>query len=425
MRVVILTQYYPPEIGAPQTRLAALARELRRHGHSVEVVTAMPNHLMGRVFEGYTGKLYVRDVVDGVTVHRTWVYAATGTGIRRIANYLSFAASSIAGLMRTKRPDIVFVESPPLFLSVPGWIAARLRGARMIFNVSDLWPDSVRDLGVMKDGWMLRAADALESWSYRRADIVNAVTEGIKADLCRRKGVPAAKVRFLPNGIDVDAFAPAPPDEALRQKLRLNGRPVFLYAGTHGIAQGLHVVVEAAKLIGDEAEVLFVGAGPTKPFLVEQARRIGAHNVRFFDSVPLASMPKYFSLALASIVPLVDLPLMRGARPSKMFPSLACGIPVIYCGRGESAELLETAGAGVSVPPENAVALADEMRRMLADGERRQGMSVRARVLAVERFAWGSIVEAWLRSIEAPDVARAVIARATVLDSPESSSRWV
>src|SRR5579872_4932670 len=208
MRVLILSQYYAPEIGAPQVRLAALARELRMRGHEVEVVTAMPNHLLGRTYDGYRGRLYLRERIDGVVTHRTWIYAATGTGVGRIANYVSFACTSLFGLLRARRADVIFVESPPLFLSLPGWLTACAHRAKLIFNGVDLWPDSVQDLGVMRDGAMLRGARWFEAWTYRRADIVNAVTDGIADSLHGRKHVPSEKLRFLPNGIDVAAFAP-------------------------------------------------------------------------------------------------------------------------------------------------------------------------------------------------------------------------
>lgn len=400
MRVLILTQYYPPEIGAPQTRLAALSRELVRHGHEVEVVTAMPHHLLGRTYLGYRRKLYMRDSIDGITVHRTWVYAATGTGVRRIANYLSFTATSLLGLALARKPDVVFVESPPLFLSIPGWIAAKLRGASMVFNVADLWPDSVRDLGVMKDGAMMRIAEHLELWTYRRATIVNAVTDGIDRVLRSSKGVPASKLRFLPNGIDVETFAPRERDERLARTLAIDDRKVFIYAGTHGIAQGLHHVVEAAAAVKDDAIFLFVGSGPVKPALMERARRAGIDNVRFVDPVPLDEMPRYFSLAYASIVPLVRSELMRGARPSKIFPALASGVPVIYSGEGEGARLVEDAHAGIVVPPENAAALARAVVDLCANPTLRAEMAVSARTVAVERFAWSTIVERWLRSLD-------------------------
>ena len=407
MRVLILTQYYPPEIGAPQTRLAALARELKRRNHSVEVVTAMPHHLLGRTYEGYRGTFYMHEYIDGVKVHRTWVYAASGTGLRRMMNYLSFTLSSLFGLMRVKRPDVVFVESPPLFLSVPGWLAALRHRAKLVFNVADLWPDSVRDLGVMRDGPVIRVAELLEAWTYRHADVVNAVTDGIGEVLVSRKGVPRSKVLKLPNGIDVETFTPQPYDEKLAKSLGLDARPVFIYAGTHGIAQGLHHVVEAAKLLQEDAMFLFVGSGPTKHALMQRAKHAGLENVRFVDPVPLERMPRYFSLAYASIVPLVRSDLMRGARPSKLFPALASAVPIVYSGEGEGANLVSNARVGVVAPPENPLALAETIRALCADRVERDAMAERARTLAVERFAWSSIVDDWLSSLAARRAASA------------------
>jgi glycosyltransferase involved in cell wall biosynthesis len=400
MRILILTQYYPPEIGAPQTRLAALARELRRRNHDVEVVTAMPHHLLGRVYDGYRRKIYMRERIDGVRVHRTWVYAATGTGLRRMANYLSFTISSMIALLLARKPDIVFVESPPLFLSVPGWIAAAFHRAKLVFNVADLWPDSVRELGVMRDGPLMQIASGLEAWTYRRAHYVNAVTEGIDKVLRGPKRVPASKLRFLPNGIDVDRFTPRPADPLLKARLKLDERPVFIYAGTHGIAQGLPMLVNAAERLSDEAVLLFVGSGPVKPYLVQYVRERGITNVRFCDPVPLDQMPDYFALAYASIVPLVRSDLMRGARPSKMFPAFSCGVPVIFSGEGEGAALVTDADAGVAVPPEDPVALADAMRSLIAQPLERARMAIKARTLAEERFTWSSIVDRWLRDVE-------------------------
>ncbi len=398
MRFVILTQYYPPEIGAPQTRLAALTRELVRRGHAVEVVTAMPNHLLGRTHEDYRKKFYVREMLDGAVIHRTWVYAAMGTGARRMLNYLSFTLSSLWGLFQTRRADVVFVESPPLFLSIPGWIAAKRSRAALIFNVADLWPDTIRDLGVLGDGPLLRAAEKLEAWTYARATLVNAVTDGIERDLRERKHVASKKLRFLPNGIDVNAFAPRSRSADLAARLRLDGRPLFLYAGTHGIAQGLHNLIEAASMV-PEATMLFVGAGTVKRALVEIARKRGVSNVRFLDPVRLDDMPEYFSLACASIVPLVRNDVHLGARPSKIFPSFACGIPVIFSGEGEGAALIRDAGAGIVVPPEDPAAIAGAMREMIDNPQAHRAMSERARNVAVERFAWPAIVDRWLASL--------------------------
>ena len=197
MRMLILTQFFAPETGAPQTRLGALARELIRLGHEAEVVTAMPNYPAGRIFSAYRGRFYCREDWGGIAIHRVWVHASMGKGAGRLLNYLSFAATSLYALIKSKRPDYIFVESPPLFLAIPAILMARLWRVATILNVADLWPDSVRQLGILKPGIILRAAERLERWAYRRADFVNAVTEGIARTLIEDKSVPGHKLLRL------------------------------------------------------------------------------------------------------------------------------------------------------------------------------------------------------------------------------------
>lgn len=407
MRFLILTQYFPPEIGAPQTRLAAVAKELLRLGHEVEVVTAMPNHLVGRIYDGYRGKAYVREHWHGIPVHRTWVYAAMGTGARRLLNYLSFCVSSLFGLARAKRPDVVFVESPPLFLSVPGWFKAKSSGAKLVFNVADLWPDAVTDLGVMHDGAMLRFAKQLEAWAYRNASFVNAVTEGIAERLRSGKSVAANKILFLPNGVDTAMLRPLPPDHALAARLGLAGKTVFLYAGTHGIVHGLEHVLDAAALVDqDEIAVLFLGAGTCKPALMERARALGVRNVVFHDPVAIERMPAFYSIACASIVTVIRSHHSQGARPSKMFSSLACGVPILYSGEGEGAEIVRSADAGIIVEPESAQALAHGMRELSGNPELRERLGRAARRVAETDFGWNRIVESWLARLQEPEARR-------------------
>jgi colanic acid biosynthesis glycosyl transferase WcaI len=403
MRVLLLTQYYPPEVGAAQARLCAFARELKRHGHEVEVVTAMPNYLAGRTYDGYRGRFYVRESIDGITVHRTWVYAATGTGIRRVLNYLSFTLSCLFGIVRSHRPDAVFVESPPLTLGAAGWIAARFARAALIFNVSDLWPDSARDLGVIGDGAVFRAALRLEAWTYERAAVVNAVTKGIAQTLEGRKRVPAQKLRFLPNGVDLSLFSPRAPDESLRTSLRLD-KPVLLYAGTHGIVAGLEHVLEAAALLSSDAIVVFVGSGPAKKALVERTRALRIENVRFVDPVPLDRMPAFYSIARAAIVSVLPSPVTQGTRPAKLFPAFASGVPILYMGEGEGAEIVRGAGAGIVVPPRDSAGIARAARTLIADENLHRTAAANARRIAVEEYGWPTIVERWLQSIGARSV---------------------
>jgi colanic acid biosynthesis glycosyl transferase WcaI len=405
VRVLILSQYYPPEIGAAQTRLAAFSRALRARGHDVDVVTGMPHHLRGRVFEEYRRHFYLSEMLDGATVHRTWVYASMGAGLRRLLNYATFCLTSLYGLTRARRPDLIFVESPPLFTALPGWLAASYWRVPMVFNVADLWPDTVRDLGIMRPGVAFDLASALERWAYGRASYINVVLESHLA-IMKNKGVSSAKLRFLPNGVDVRLFAPSPVDRQLRERLHLNASPVFLYAGTHGIAHGLEAVLAAAALLdAHEAQFVFVGGGTTKRQLVARAERLQLTNVHFLDPVPLEELPRYYSLAYAAIVSLGSRSISTGVRSAKIFPAFASGVPVIHCGNGEGAKLVTEAGGGIVTPPEDAASLAVAVRGLIARPNERAAMAERARAFALERCSWEQIVDRWLASLPCAEMA--------------------
>ena len=197
MRFLILTQFYPPEVGAAQSRLSSFAQELRTAGHDVEVVTALPNYPIGRFRPEDRRRIGRRETIAGVPVTRVWLYPASGGGMRRLIGYLSFSLTGLLGAQLVSRPDVVFVESPPLFLGAAGWIVAKRFRAAMVLNVSDLWPDSVRDLGLLRGGPWLSLSERLEAFLYRHATAVTAVTEGIRRRLIDDKGVRRDRVTFF------------------------------------------------------------------------------------------------------------------------------------------------------------------------------------------------------------------------------------
>jgi colanic acid biosynthesis glycosyl transferase WcaI len=397
MRFLLITQYFPPEVGAPQVRLSALTRQLSRRGHDVTVVTAMPNYPAGVVHPEYRRRRLVREEVDGIPVIRTWIYAATGSSVvRRMASYLSFCATSLLGCMLAPRPDYILVESPPLFLGGTAFLAGKLRRAPFVMIVSDLWPASARDLGIITNRHALSLAERLEHCLYRSAYRVAGVTQGICDAIAECVG--PAKVMFLPNGVDTALFRPC---DGTSSGLLRPGEVGFVYAGTHGYAQGLHVILDAAELLMDVPEVVFllVGDGPEKAALREASRARRLQNVRFANPRPASAMPAIFSEARASIVPLLNRPLFRGARPSKIFPSLACETPVIYSGEGEAAELIEGGGVGLVVPPECPAELAAAVRRLTADHALAAKMGAAGRRLVERNYGWGAIAEQWLAEL--------------------------
>ena len=403
MRFLILTQYFPPEVGAPQVRLSAFARELKRSGHEVEVVTGLPNHPTGRIFPEYRGRFYVREEWEGIPVHRVWLYPAIGAGVKRMLNYLSFMLTSLWGLFKAQRPDFLFVESPPLFLSLPAWLASRIWRIPWIFNVADLWPDSVRDLGLMTEGILLRLAYWLEAWSYRKASFVNTVTEGIQTTLIDDKRLANNKVLFLPNGVDTELFKPRKPDLELQKSLGLFNKKVVLYAGTHGFAHGLEVAIRAAKILeNNDSDVyfVFIGDGSEKAQIIDMAKTMSCRNVLFLDPEPPDYIARLYSFSIAGLSTLRNNSLFEGTRPAKIFAAMASGKPVIYSGAGEGARLVESAKAGLVVPPEDPEALAEAVRILTNNSALAEELGRNGRKYVEEHLSWSVLVNDWLRQLE-------------------------
>jgi colanic acid biosynthesis glycosyl transferase WcaI len=398
MRFLILTQYFPPEIGGPQTRLKCMTAELKRLGHEIEIVTALPNYPRGHFFPGYERCLYRREVRDDVIVHRVWLFPAMGGGLRRMLNYGSFMLTSFLGLLRAKRPDYIFVESPPIFLSIPAYIAGFFWNVPFLFNVADLWPDSIVEGGFLKEGFLMESLRNLERWSYRKATYINAVTEGIRDSLLCKKSVPPEKILFLPNGVDTILYRPRPSDAALKTKLGLDGKRIILWAGTLGHAHGLDHVLHAAKLLENCPEVhfLFVGDGSARPSLERLQRQLELRNVTFHDPVALEELPPYFSIAESGLASLLGIPLHDGARPSKVFPILASGKPLIFVGKGEGARLVDQAKAGIVVPPENPQALASAVLELLNNPDRMREFGRNGRRFVETNLQWSQLIGSWI-----------------------------
>lgn len=403
MRILVLTQYFWPEIGAPQTRLASFVRELQRRGHEVEIVTAMPNYPAGKVFDGYRRRVVMHESWEGAPLHRTWVLEAQGTGARRLASYVSFMGSCLLGLRRCRRPDVVFVESPPLFTALPGLLAARWWGVPAVFNVADLWPDSAVEIGALTNRPVIAAARRLEAWAYRHAAVVNAVTDGVRARLIEL-GVAPSKLADLPNGVDLELFRPGGGDRARWDAYGFGERPVMLYGGNIGVFMGLDTVIDAAADVeAQDPDVLFafIGHGSDRERLEAEVARRGLRNVVFHDSVPLEEIAALLPNARAGIVCMRDLPVTRGARPSKTFPIMGSGRPVLFCGVGEGAAMIEDADAGIVTEPGDAAGFAKAVLELAADAVRAAALGANGRRLAEQRFGWTAIVDRWLAQVDA------------------------
>jgi glycosyltransferase involved in cell wall biosynthesis len=368
LRVIFLTHYFPPEVGAPQTRLFELAQRCTAAGHAVTVVTGFPNYPTGVIPVDYRGKRSMDEKLDGIRVLRTSVYATRNRGfVRRILNHLSFALSSLTAIRKVGPTDVIFVESPPLLIGLAVLIYRRFKRAPFIFNVSDIWPQSAVELGALRNPLAIRLAEMLELYLYGQAARVSVVTPGMIERLAAR-GVPRQKLFLLTNGVDTATFKPADPDRELAGRLGLNGQKIFLYAGTHGLAQGLGVILDAARLT-TKADVMYVlaGEGAEKEALVARANAEGIANVRFLPNQPKSMMPALLNLAYATIIPLRRLDLFKSALPSKMFESMAAARPIVAAVWGEAADLVEAAACGLVVAPEDSNALHAAVERLAAD----------------------------------------------------------
>jgi len=399
VRILMLTQYFYPENGAAQVRLLEVAKGIREHGHEIEIVTAFPNYPSGVIPAEYRGKFFMKDSHDGIPIYRTWIYPVQrGKFWKRLLNYFSFVFSALYGVLKAGKVDYIFVESPPLFIGFTAFFAKWAKGAKVILNISDLWPESAVSLGLVTNKSVIALTEALERSMYKAAWRISAQTEGIIKSL-KDRGLPEDKLVFLPNGVNPDLFAPQAPDKALMEELKLNDKFVILYAGTMGYAHGLEVALQAAKSLEEaDPEVVFllVGDGSEKPRLQEMAQDLQLSNVRWVDFQPITEMRRYYSLASVTLSTLRRYKLSEGVRPSKLFPGLASAKPLIYVGEGEGAKIVEDSGGGVVLPPEEPDLLARAILELKKDPARCREMGKQGREFVSLHYSWSSIVARWL-----------------------------
>ncbi|CAO5238819.1 glycosyltransferase family 4 protein [Frankia sp. AgKG'84/4] len=387
-RVLVVTHYFPPEIGAPQARLSETARAWAADGLDVTVLTGMPNHPTGVIPPAYRGALRRTERTDGYRVLRTWLYATPNEGVvRKTLSHLSFMVTSVAlGGWRTGPTDVIVVSSPTFFPLGSAWLLARVRRARLVVEVRDLWPAIFEQLGVLTNRRVLAILERLELAAYRAADTVVTVTEGFREDIVRR-GIPAAKVHVIRNGVDLDRFRPAAAPPGLRARLGAgDGDLLVLYIGAHGISHGLTSVADAAaRLDGTPVRFAFVGEGAEKRRLAEHVRALGLTNTVLHDGVPRDRVAGLVAAADLCVVPLRDVPMFDTFIPSKMFELLAAGRPVLGAVRGEAADILTAAGQ-VVVAPQDPEAMAAAITRLAADPPRRARMARDGRAYVERHF---------------------------------------
>lgn len=329
MKLLILSQYFPPEVGAPQNRLYELALRLESKGIDISVLTAMPNYPQMVVHKEYQGKCYCKEEMNGLKVHRSWIYVSKSKSIiPRLLNYFSFVFSSLwFGLFKIKKQDVLLVESPPLFLGITAYLLSRAKGAKMIFNVSDLWPESAEKLEIINNKTLLSLATKLEEFCYRKSALITGQTQGIVRNIKTR--FPNKTVYWLKNGVDINFYDVNKTQSQSNAWRKANGYSdedfILFYGGIIGHAQGLDIILNAAKMVEDKPGIKFVmlGSGPEKERLLALKEELKLNNLEFYDAVPKTKMQEIIMDMNATIVPLKRLDLFKGAIPSKIFENLA------------------------------------------------------------------------------------------------------
>lgn len=400
MKVLHLSQYFPPEAGAVQVRAWTIARALASHGHQVTVLTEVPNHPSGVIQPGYRNKLWVRQQQDGIDVLHLWVKTSPAKNFyTRMAFYLSYMVMAVTvGLLLPGRFDVIFANSPPLFVAVAGWFISLVRRVPFVMEVQDLWPESAVVLGELKNPRFIHWAEWFEAKCYRRARRIVAVTRGI-VDRLKARGLPENKLAYVPNGSNLDLFQLDIEGGArLRAKLGLQNKFVALYAGIYGLAQGLETLIETARLMTDCPAIHFVlvGDGPKKEDLVALKESYKLSNFLMLPGQPLDLMPAYLSMADVALVPLRRVELFQGALPTKIFDAWACQKPTLVGVEGEARHLVEEIGAGLFVEPENPHALAEALLKLHKQSDLLNQMGQVGRQAVVDQYS----LQAAARKIE-------------------------
>lgn len=372
LHILFLSDNFFPEVNAPASRTHDHAKEWIKAGHNITVITCVPNFPTGQVFDGYRNKIWQEEIIDGIRVVRVWSYIAANEGFsKRILDFLSYMLTSFLASFFIRKVDIVVGTSPQFFTAVSAWLVAFYKRKPFIFELRDLWPESIRAVGAMHESKLLVLLEKLELFLYRRAHGIVVVTHSFKDNLVKR-GIDGKKISVVTNGVDVTKFKPQEKDFELIRRHSFENKFIVGYIGTLGLAHSLETILFAAKKISqrrleDKIHFLFLGDGANKIKLEKLALELDLKNVTFLASVPKAEVVSYWSIIDISIISLKNTELFKSVIPSKMFESMSMGIPILHAVSGESAKIIDNTGAGIPVEPENSSAIADEVIRLSQD----------------------------------------------------------
>jgi len=372
LHILFLTDNFPPEVNAPASRTYEHCREWVKLGQQVTVITCVPNFPQGKIYEGYRNRVWQSETMDGIRIVRVWSYITANEGlVKRILDYVSFMIAAVCAAPFVRKVDAVVGTSPHFFTACGAYIVSRMKRIPFVFELRDIWPESIKAVGAMGDSAAIRFLEKVEMFLYRKAACIISVTESFKRILIGR-GVEGGKIEVITNGVDLTGFRPRPKDPELIARFGLTGRFVAGYVGTHGMAHALETILEAADRIrgmdgGDNYRFVLLGNGARKQALIAKAAERELRNVIFIDTVPKAEVARYWSLLDVSIIHLKKAQLFAHVIPSKLFECMGMGIPVLHGVAGESAAIVEKEDVGLVFEPENPLDLCAKLEALKRD----------------------------------------------------------
>lgn len=403
IKILYISQYFPPEMGAPSARVYELSRRWVEKGASVTVLTGFPHHPTGVIPLEYKGVKFLEEMKDNIHVLRTYVYPTANKGfIKRIFSYFSFMISSILyGFLKVGRHDIIIATSPQFFVGISGYILSKIKGIPFIFEVRDLWPESIVQLGQLKNQLIIRALEWIEKKLYQKCIHIIGVADST-TDILGQKGIPKDKISIIKNGVDLKLFTKSDQQNALKDKYTFKEKFVVSYIGTHGLSHALDRVLETAKLLQDRKDIifLFVGEGAEKEKLKMKAKNHEISNLIFHDQITKDKLPDFYELSDIILVTLKDLPLFKHVIPSKLFEIMAMERPIIISINGEARNLVESAKAGVFSKPEDPMDLVDKIDLLYKNQNLRIKLGQNGRQFVTNHYNRNALADKYLKIIE-------------------------
>lgn len=378
MHILFLTDNFPPETNAPASRTFDHCVEwVKRKDCKVTVITCFPNFPKGEIFPGYKNRLFKIENISGINVIRVWSYIAANHGtFKRILDYISFMVASFIASFFVRKVNVVIGTSPQFFTVCSAYAVSVVKRIPWIFELRDIWPESIKAVEAIKENIVISLLEKIELFLYRKATKIVSVTHTFRNILVKR-GIDNSKIEVITNGVDLKHFKPLQKDSKLLEKLGLKDKFIAGYIGTHGMAHGLEVIIDAAVIANkkrdfQEVHFLLLGDGSEKSNLLTKADSLGLTNISFIDSVAKDEVHRYWSILDASIIHLKSRPIFETVIPSKIFECMAMGIPILHGVRGESLEIVQSLNAGISFQPENPIDLIGAIAKLKNDPSLRE-----------------------------------------------------